>query len=411
MSKRDESELKLNIDDHNLFSRNFQHSDFYKLHSLTNKAVKLVSNSIKSHRKEDIVAGIRMLRMFGKRDATGSPIQFIKIINNLQKDGRIFSIGSSGKLKISSKLISDLDLVDRNSPETREIKNKLINILDNYQFHLEKSSIQDYLRQEKNPILLSERNHDGFAHRMSLAIQTLLSGNGPHKELLNHINQFKLGKRRDIDNVGEITFSKEAIQYLHNRKDRKKIVSALKDSQILLSKETKAGIFNLAVQVQDWEFCEFLLSNMSWDFEFMRSKAINAIRKGNNSLFKTILESKAQAGRLDIESFVGYISKESGFSLIHEAALSNNLEAILLLEEYGADLNQKAVGRESHFYNGASALHITAAKDFTDATKLLIRLHANLEQRNHAANRPLDYAARYGSYSTFRTLINRGANT
>ncbi len=129
---------------------------------------------------------------------------------------------------------------------------------------------------------------------------------------------------------------------------------------------------------------------------------------------------------------------ENGFTPLHHAAYSGNLEAAQLLIEKGTDLDAKATGldwtalflaslrghkqiAEFLIDNGAytgvkdakgrSPVHIAALRGHQELIGLFLRHGARIHSQDNAGMTPLHMAALYGEEEAASFLISNGANT
>jgi len=207
----------------------------------------------------------------------------------------------------------------------------------------------------------------------------------------------------EIDSVEEL-FNCTALHYavFHNRAD---IVNLLCDKGADLNIQNKHGLTPVLCAA-DKNFTSIVRTlvktgaNITITDNQGFSLLHKAVLSSNLDLVQFLLSFQNEEGELLLD--INAVSEE-GFTPLHQASLHGNNKIIKLLLANGALVD--CISRQK-----ATPLHLAATKDHVRAAELLLEKGAFIDAQDRSQRTPLHYACLFGHTKTIRLLIRFSAN-
>lgn len=125
------------------------------------------------------------------------------------------------------------------------------------------------------------------------------------------------------------------------------------------------------------------------------NKLINAIKNNNLDEVRCIILNE----KININEKYDFTDD----SALHFASIYGNLEAMKILIEFGANINQKN-------YNNETSLHYAVYNGRLEIVKFLITLEININEKNNYGVSPLRIASYGGYFEIVKILVENCAN-
>jgi ankyrin repeat protein len=207
----------------------------------------------------------------------------------------------------------------------------------------------------------------------------------------------------EIDSVEEL-FNWTALHYavFHNRSD---VVNLLCEKGADLNIQNKHGLTPvLCAAEKNFTSIVRILVKKGANIKITDNQGFSLLHKAvlssNLDLVQYLLSCTNEEGELSLD--INAVSEE-GFTPLHQAALHGSNKIIKLLLANGASV--ESISRQK-----ATPLHLAATKDHVRAVELLLENGAFVDAQDRSQRTPLHYACLFGHAKTIQLLIHYKAN-
>ncbi|MDQ0781317.1 ankyrin repeat protein/ketosteroid isomerase-like protein [Chryseobacterium sp. W4I1] len=227
----------------------------------------------------------------------------------------------------------------------------------------------------QSPIVGNSPLMDAILYKQEASVKILLEHNA-RIELRNNFNESVLDMAHQLDNASMISVINEYKNNLEKKIQSQKLVKAITQYDIKNIKVLIDGGIDINERIPK-------MGNYNDDFTPLSLAA----SKGYDKIVRLLLDSGA-----DITMLSGLM----GATVLHEAAYAGHVKVIEILMQYieknsikGIDINAQGL------YNGMTALHDAVWQNNMGAVKILVDKGADLSLTSHSGLTPLEFAELY----------------
>lgn len=350
----------------------------------TNQVVGNIAKLIKSDDRREIQVGIESLWILGSKMRGSSPLQFMRAIN---------AIGESDNLEYLKETLRE-------------------KVPHNYQLKIDKI-IQDYKEHSKKQLITSRLEQQNSVNKAEKELKVLISIGATTEEIQHCIE--RCDENSLVRTFFDFDDSKSFASSIMNRPDCFEIIQAMQAKNIKFPAELEKQLLEQSVYCDHSEISLHILNNFELDSKIFRDGKLltQALIRKNKKVVSAIVE-KGGKKFLDFKSPRVVIDGEKyrGMAPIHCAAITGDEDAIIALQEFGANMNLRT--GTNTFYPGTRRLVNNYAPDAPPLLFLLdpVMLLASSSMLLHGylfSQTPMHLAASHGRSSAINALVKSGS--